>query len=207
MKSLLRRLYQHGNENHTEAIESYFYMDRNPIYSKYSIGRFTYGEPIVMEWGEGAGLKIGSFCSIADGVKIFLGGNHRIDWITTFPFNKIFDEFKEIQGHPSTKGDVVIGNDVWIGSEASILSGITISDGAVIAARSVVTKDVEPYSIVGGNPARKIKDRFSIEVAEKLLKIQWWNWDIEKIKANVPLMLSTEIERFLEENFSAKATD
>lgn len=174
------------------------YMNDKPQYSQYSIGRFTYGNPLVREWDEGAKLKIGNFCSIANDVTILLGGNHRGDWVTTFPFNITFDEFKHITGHPATKGDVVIGNDVWIGMGTLILSGVTIGDGAIIAARSVVTKDIEPYSVVGGNPAKKIKNRFSDKVIKDLLKLKWWDWEMEKINQYVPLLLSTDITTFLE---------
>ena len=171
-----------------EKVRDNLYMQNNPKYANYSIGRFTYGEPLVLEWGEGATLSIGSFCSIAPDVTILLGGNHRGDWVTTFPFNILFDDFKYISGHPATKGNVIMGNDIWIGSGTLILSGISIGDGAIIAARSVVTKDVEPYAVVGGNPARKIKARFSDETIEKLLAIKWWEWDIVRIK-NTPFLL------------------
>lgn len=198
MKKLIDQLLNRGVK--PEKDNYYFDMQNNPKYTNYSIGRFTYGEPLVLEWGEGATLNIGSFCSIAPNVTILLGGNHRGDWVTTFPFNIIFDDFKDISGHPATRGNVIIGNDVWIGIDALILSGISIGDGAIIAARSVVTKDVEPYTVVGGNPARKIKTRFSDETIENLLKIKWWDWDIEKIKNNVPLLLSRDIHKFLDTN-------
>lgn len=184
----------------SEKRDYYFNMQNNPKYTNYSIGRFTYGEPIVREWDEGTTLKIGSFCSIASDVTILLGGNHNTDWVTTFPFSVLFDEFKHIAGHPVTKGDVVIGNDVWIGTGALILSGVTIGDGAIVGARSVVTKNVEPYTVVAGNPARKIKERFSEETIKNLLEIKWWDWDLEKIKENIPLLLSPVIQDFLDKN-------
>lgn len=149
--------------------------------------------------GEGAKLKIGSFCSIADEVVIFLGGNHRPDWVTTYPFNWVFKEFDNIKGHPATKGNVVIGNDVWVGRGACILSGITIGDGAVIGANTVVTKSVDPFAVVVGNPGKMVKKRFSDEIVKKLLSIQWWNWDIQKIKEHIPLMLDNDIEKFIQE--------
>jgi len=113
--------------------------------SPVSVGRFTYGHEniAVMQWGEGCPLDIGAFCSIADNVQIFLGGNHRTDWITTFPFGHIFQKDlggENIQGHPATNGGVSIGNDVWIGRGATIMSGISIGNGAVIAANSTVVK-------------------------------------------------------------------
>ena len=171
--------------------EYYFFMADNPKFHKYEIGDYTYGEPIIEDFG--SKLKIGKFCSIARGVTILLGGEHNVFWNSTYPFNEVFDEAKEIKGHPATKGDTEIGNDVWIGTEAIILSGVTIGDGAVIAARSVVVKDVEPYTIVGGNPAKVIKKRFSAGQIDHLQSIQWWNWPIEKIKANAKVLMSAEI--------------
>jgi acetyltransferase-like isoleucine patch superfamily enzyme len=161
--------------------------------SDVEIGRFTYGyEKIqILQWGEGASLKIGSFCSIADPLTIMLGGNHRVDWITTFPFGHIFEEElggTEIKGHPATKGNVVIGNDVWIGRNATIMSGITIGDGAVIAADSTIVKDVGNYETWGGNPACKIKNRFNEDIVKELLNLEWWNLEIEVIKKIIPLL-------------------
>ena len=203
MKQFIHQVFKSRFNSHEDEQkeDNSFYMQNNSKYSNYTIGRFTYGEPLVLEWGEGKTLKIGSFCSISANVTILLGGNHRGDWITTFPFNVIFEEFRYIEGHPSSNGDVIIGNDVWIGLNALILSGVTIGDGAIIAANSVVTKDVEPYVIVGGNPAKKIKNRFDDKTIEDLLRIRWWDWDLEKIKNTIPLMLSTNIQLFLNKNF------
>lgn len=155
--------------------------------SPITIGRFTYGYQniSVFEFGEGASLKIGAFCSIAEKITVFLGGNHRTDWISTFPFGCIYqDELgtERIPGHPSTNGDVIIGNDVWIGTGASIMSGITIGSGAVIAANSNVVKDVQPYQIVGGNPARALNERFEDEIRDLLIELAWWDLPLEDIK-------------------------
>jgi len=168
----------------------------------FEIGDFTYGIPkIFFPESKNARLKIGKFCSISDEVIIFLGGNHRTDWVTTYPFMSFPDEWpeaKDIPGHPASKGDVIIGNDVWFGYGAMIMSGVTIGDGAVIGAGAVVTKDVEPYSIVAGNPAQLIRKRFDKETIRQLLEIKWWDWPIAKIKANIEVILSTDIPKILQ---------
>ncbi len=165
------------------------------------VGEYTYGQPKILHWGEKATLKIGKFCSIAEGVMIFLGGNHRVDWVTTYPFN-VLDEWaaKDIIGHPATKGNVIIGNDVWIGYGATILSGVTIGDGAVIGARAVVTQDIQPYALVVGNPAIMAKKRFNQKKIDQLLKIKWWDWSSEKIKQNVKYLCNTNVDKLLELN-------
>lgn len=172
-----------------------------------SIGEYTYGfENIaVRQWGEGAGLNIGKFCSIARSVTIFLGGNHRTDWITTFPFGHIYHEElgnQKIKGHPSTSGDVNVGNDVWIGHGVTIMSGVTIGDGAVIAANSNVVKNVGDYEVVGGNPAKKIKTRFDEKIIGKLLELKWWDLDHTQIKVIIPLLCSSANETTITELIS-----
>lgn len=176
-----------------------FFMNQNRKYSRYEIGEWTYGKPTIRSWREGTTLRIGRFCAIADGVVILLGGEHRIDWISTYPFNKIFSGAKGFIGHPRSKGDVIIENDVWIGREALILSGVTVGNGAAVAARTVVTEDVAPYSIVAGNPAKFIRFRFNNSIIADLQKIAWWNWPIAKIEEAWPLLLSSDIEAFIAE--------
>jgi len=159
--------------------------------SNIKIGRYTYGHEsmVIRQWGEGASLQIGSFCSIANGLTVFLGENPRVDWITTFPFGHIFhDELggAEIVGHPQSNGDIIIGNDVWIGRDVTIMSGLKIGDGAVIAANSTVVKDIAAYEIWGGNPAKKVKTRFSEEVINSLKQLKWWEWEVEIIKKLAP---------------------
>jgi virginiamycin A acetyltransferase len=172
-------------------------------YTKYAVGKYTYGAPIVKDWHQGSTLKIGDFSSIAENVTILLGGNHPTEWISSFPFGIVFDEFKEKHyNYPKlSKGSVIIGNDVWIGLNTTILSGVTIGDGAIVAAGSIVTKNVEPYAIVGGNPAKVIKKRFSDEAISKLLTIRWWNWEIDKIKDNLDLIMSDDINLFIDRHF------
>jgi len=140
-------------------------------YSRYEIGDWTYGAPNVVHHDQETRLRIGRFCSIAKGVTILLDGDHRTDWIATYPFSAIVDCARGCVGHPRSKGDIEIGNDVWIGRDAVILSGVTIGDGAVVAARAVVTRDVPPYSIVAGNPARIVRMRFSMRQVDALLAI------------------------------------
>ncbi len=163
----------------------------------WSIGEGSYGKPAVNRYGVDGRLEIGGYCSISQGVMILLGGEHRPDWVTTYPFNFFWPGARDIKGHPSTRGDVVIGNDVWIGQGAMILSGIRIGDGACVGARSVVSRDVEPYAIVAGNPARMIRKRFDDKQIEALLAIQWWRWPQEVIEQNLRLMLSPDTDAFI----------
>jgi len=166
---------------------------------KIRIGSYTYGTPIVKNWGEDARLTIGKFCSIAGNVQIYLGGNHRTDWVSTYPF-PAFEEFsnwKYIRNISIAKGNINIGNDVWIGNDVTILSGVTIGDGAVIGTGCVISKDVEPYTVVVGNPQIEVKKRFNNYQIAKLLYMKWWDWDIEKIKLNIPLICSNNIDNFI----------
>ena len=144
-------------------------------------------------------LKVGKFCSIACGAKfLFTSANHTMHSISTYPFPIFFEEWgldvTNITSAWDNKGDIVIGNDVWIGYEAIVLSGVTIGDGAIIGTRAVVTKDVPPYTIVGGIPAKPIRKRFSDEVISKLLELQWWNWPENRIKENMDVIQSGRIK-------------
>jgi chloramphenicol O-acetyltransferase type B len=169
-----------------------FITSKNP---NITVGRYSYGAPRFMTYTDRDRISIGSFCSIAEEVVIFGGGEHRIDWITTYPLRIALELPGALQdGHPATKGETRIGNDVWIGYGAMILSGIVVGDGAVIGAASVVTKDVPPYGIVGGNPAKLIKHRFENSAIDELLRIRWWDWPLEKIKANVHVLCSSDVE-------------
>lgn len=139
-------------------------------------------------------LIIGKYCSIASGAKFMMCGTqgHNYNWIATHPLIDI--DGSDFPGH-SWKGNTVIGNDVWLGAECLIMPGINIADGAVIAARAVVTKNVGPYEIWGGNPAKFIKKRFSGEEIDKLLQIKWWNWSEETLKKNVSLLRSSDVDK------------
>lgn len=167
-------------------------------------GRHTFGhQRIEILYGEyfgGGDLTIGNFCSIGDGVRIFLGGNHNTNWVTTFPFGHTSQDVFPYHGigHPKPGKSTVIGNDVWIANWATIMSGVTIGDGAVIACNSHITENVGAYAIYGGNPAKYLGSRFGIRIVDRLLKIQWWNWTDEKINANLELLCSPDIEKFLD---------
>jgi len=169
--------------------------------SDISIGRFTYGYDAVKvrQWDEGASLTIGSFCSLSE-MTIILGNGHRSDWITSYPFGKIYsDELIDVSipDQSSTNGNVIIGNDVWIGRKVTIMSGVTIGDGAVVAANSTVVKDVEPYSIVGGNPAKQLSYRFDHSIIQLLCRLKWWDLDLECIKVIIPKLSCTPDIRLL----------
>ena len=147
-------------------------------------------------------LIIGKFCMIASDVKFIMNGaNHLSNAISTYPFSIFgngWENAMEGKAYPN-KGNIEIGNDVWIGYNATIMAGVKIGDGAIIATNATVVSDVKPYTIVGGNPAREIKKRFSSEIIERLLKLQWWNWDIEKITKNVQNLTDLDIDK-LEKN-------
>lgn len=164
-----------------------------------SVGRGTYGIPHIYRWDNSTRLDIGAYCSIASGAMIVMGGEHRTDWVTTYPLRVLNDlPGAWSDGHPRTKGDIVIGNDVWIGLGSTILSGVTIGDGAVIGAGAVVTRDIAAYGIVIGNPAELVKYRFDEDLREALLRIAWWNWPHEKVVREVAVLSSGDVARFVE---------
>lgn len=147
-------------------------------------------------------LIIGKFCSIACGAKfLFNSANHALRSLSNYTFPLFFEEWglnkKNVASAWDNKGDIIIGNDVWIGYEAVIMAGVHIGDGAVIAARAVVTKDVPPYTIVGGTPTRKIRMRFEEETIAKLQQIQWWNWPVEKIRRSLPYIMEGTVDRLI----------
>ncbi len=177
-----------------------------------SVGDYTYyddpADPagfeknnVLFNWPEfGDRLIIGKFCSIACGTQFIMGpANHRISSVTTYPFAVFGGEWAErVPSHLSQlpfKGDIVVGNDVWIGRNSVILPGVTIGDGAIVAAHSVVARDVEPYTVVGGNPARFLKKRFREELIQLLLRLRWWDFPPEKLVEVLPLLCDTDLER------------
>ncbi|RXZ64258.1 type B chloramphenicol O-acetyltransferase [Pelagerythrobacter rhizovicinus] len=143
-------------------------------------------------------LIVGSFCSIGTGAAFIMAGNqgHRNDWISTFPFFWMPEvpAFEGARNGFLPAGDTVIGNDVWIGSEAIVMPGVTIGDGAVIGTRALVARDVEPYTIVGGNPAKPIRKRFDERQIAMLLEMQWWNWPEDRLHGAMPLLTSADVE-------------
>lgn len=181
------------------------------------IGEYTYGADTINlkrfgprsgphPWS-GSRARIGKFCSVGSGCMIFLNENHRYDWVSSYPFGvtKVTSQgltnfdIKEVRTGIMSKGngDVTIGNDVWIGNNVTIMSGVNIGHGAIITEFSHVVKDVAPYSIVCGNPAKHIKYRFSEEQIEKLLEIQWWDWPVRKINQHLPVLMSNNIDEFI----------
>ena len=137
-------------------------------------------------------VHIGRYCSLADDIEFLLGGNHHPEWVSTFPHHASTDEV-------TGRGDIEIGNNVWIGRGAVIFSGVRIGDGAIVGARSVITKDVDPFMIVAGVPARPIRLRFDEHMVERLRKIEWWNWPDEEVDRFAPLLQSGDIGRFIDE--------
>lgn len=179
------------------------FANRNDIKKNYlEVGKQTLGEVelIAKEYGK---VTIGNYCSIAPGVTI-IAGNHRVDLVSTYSFASIL-QFLSDENAPSikdhdSKGSVSIGNDVWIGHSAQIMSGVKIGDGAIIASNSVVTRNIEPYTIVGGNPAKFLKYRVEDEsLRNALCNIAWWNWDESKIKENLDKIISPDLNAFVQE--------
>lgn len=147
-------------------------------------------------------LIIGKFCSIACGAKfLFNCANHTLKSLSTYTFPLFYEEWELEKANVTSawdnKGDIVIGNDVWIGYEAVIMAGVHIGDGAIIAARAVVTKDVPAYTIVGGVPAKKIRKRFTAEEIERLQKLKWWDWPVERIRQRLPYLTRGELDKLL----------
>jgi acetyltransferase-like isoleucine patch superfamily enzyme len=164
------------------------------------IGPYTYGRPEVLGLANAVARQrvftIGSFCSIAEGVRLYLAHDHDVEAISTFPFTAMFrhlwPEAPRAGSDPIEEGSIHIGSDVWLGDQVSVMSGVKIGDGAVVAHRAVVTRDIGPYEIWGGVPARKIRDRFPPEVRDALLASRWWDLPLEQIRPLAPALLQRD---------------
>jgi acetyltransferase-like isoleucine patch superfamily enzyme len=167
---------------------------------KVSVGRHTYPKvpPVVHYPGDTGNIRIGAFTNIAEGCAIFCGGEHPTEWVTAFPIRIYLNlPGRREDGLPRSKGDVIIGNDVWLGYRSTVLSGVTIGDGAVVGAGAVVSTDVPPYALVTGIPAKVLRFRFSSEQIRDLLKIAWWEWDDSVIRARCADLSSPDIDTFI----------
>jgi acetyltransferase-like isoleucine patch superfamily enzyme len=175
------------------------YKELPQRYPEYKIGRGSYGPLEISVFGDQVNLEIGAFCSFAVGVKILLGGEHNKNWVTTYPFDRKY--FNDISLPHSTfaKGDVIIGNDVWIGTDSLILSGTIIGNGVIVAAKSIVRGVLEPYGIYAGIPAKLVGKRFEQKNIEMLETLNWWDWDDDRIKQNLHLLMCEDIQRFINE--------
>lgn len=170
-------------------------------YPKYTIGNASYGMPTVHSHHGGASLNIGSYCSIASNVQIFLGGQHRIDWVSSYPFPFFFQmdaAYKDKCLAADSKGNVIIGSDVWLCANCTILSGVSIGHGAVIANGAMVSRNVEPYAIMAGNPAKLIKWRFDEPTRKALLESAWWDWSEEEINKVMHKLCNDDLGDFLD---------
>ena len=203
----VKKIYPRSGDKETVYLKNVI-SNPNIIVGDYTMYHDTIHDPKEFETNNvlyqypinGDKLKIGKFCSIACGTKfLFNSANHALDSLSTYPFPLFFEEWnlerEKVTDAWDNRGDIVIGNDVWIGYEAVILSGVTIGDGAIIGTRAVVTKDVPPYTIVGGVPAKPIRKRFDEKVIKELLKIKWWDWTEEKIARNIENIKTGCIER------------
>jgi acetyltransferase-like isoleucine patch superfamily enzyme len=187
--NLLHRLRNWRNP----AGETRFHLAADIRRRGFRVGEYSYGRPKVRFAETGALLTIGRYCSIADRVEIFLGGNHRTSWVTTYPFDNLPDLWAprpSPEGSHVTRGGVTIGNDVWIGSGAVILSGVTVGDGAVIGAHAVVARDVAPYAVVAGNPAKEMRKRFDPDTIAALVEAAWWELPRADVERLIPLLQS-----------------
>lgn len=186
MRGLLRRLTPRGVWLAIRKRVSRFgHLQRS---GRVIMGRGSYGAPNVVTFAgdESTSLRVGKYSSIASTATFLLGGNHPLDRVTTYPLRRRFGlPTDEPDGYPSSKGDIEVGNDVWIAHEALILSGVTIGDGAVVAARAVVTRDVAPYAIVAGNPARVVGSRKGRDLAASVHAARWWDWPDARIVAHI----------------------
>lgn len=170
-----------------------YFTNKMRKYKDVEIGDYTLGKPNI--FGAKDNIQIGKFCSIAGNVSFYTATDHNLKCASVYVFKFVDNNLP--RSPLISKGKTIIGNDVWIGDSAIILDGVKVGDGAVIGARSVVTKNVKPYEVVAGVPANHIRYRFEEDIINKLLEIKWWNWPIEKIHKNVELLTSENIERLI----------
>jgi acetyltransferase-like isoleucine patch superfamily enzyme len=165
-----------------------------------TVGAHTYGNPTIHTFThDNTRLTIGSYTSIARGVTIVLGGYHPMDRVTTFPLRlRLGLDDAGVDGYPWSPGNISIGSDVWIGTNATILSGVTIGHGAVVAAGALVNRDVAPYTVVAGNPARELRSRLREDLIGPMLEIAWWNWPDETVRNRVAELSSANVAGFVE---------
>lgn len=202
-----KKIYPRANDHETVYLKNII-TDPNIMVGDYTIYNDFVSDPMLFEKNNVLyhypvnqdRLIIGKFCSIACGAKfIFTSANHTLRSLSTYPFPICFEEWgldqKQITSAWDNKGDTVLGNDVWVGYEAVILSGVHIGDGAIIGTRAVVTKDIPPYTIVGGVPAREIKKRFDDDTIKRLEKIRWWDWPYDKIKKALPFIMNGAVDQ------------
>ena len=159
----------------------------------------------IISWSDQFHVHLGKYNSIGRDCNFFLHANHRADWITTSsqlwgPVTPEVADLHMSMGHPTCKGDITVQNDVWIGAKSTIMSGVTIHNGAIIAAGSTVTKDVPPYAIVAGNPGKIVKFRFTEDQIQDLLEIAWWNWEENRIREEAMTLWSGDIEDFIKKH-------
>jgi virginiamycin A acetyltransferase len=175
-----------------------FYLSENPDYAGIEVGAYSYGRPLLLGHDNTpeTHVRIGRYCSLAHGVRILLRANHPLAGASTYPLEQIVLG-EEATDFARSRGPVHIGHDVWIGYEALILGGVTIGNGAVIGARAVVTRDVPPYGIVAGNPARLLRHRFDDATIARLEQIRWWDWPADRVRKHAALLSQGPIDEFL----------
>lgn len=173
-------------------VGDYTYYDDPEGPERFETNNVLYHFPFI-----GDKLIIGKFCALARGVRFIMNGaNHKLSGFSTYPFNIFGGGWEVVTPRPEElpyKGDTIVGNDVWLGYEALVMPGVRIGDGAIVAARSVVTGEVPPYAIVGGNPAKVLKSRFPAEAVAELLALRWWDWPVAKITRNLPAIVGADL--------------
>ena len=187
---MAQRFMRRWRERHPSPI----WLDQKKHLAGWPIGAWSYGDFQAIAFDPGDSITVGKYCSFSSGIKILLGGEHRSDCVTTYPFRYLWPEAKGLPPSRFTKGSVTIGNDVWVGMDVTILSGVEIGNGAIIGARAVVAKSVPPYGVVVGNPGRVIKYRFDSATISALERIAWWNWSDDRVREALPRLASDPAE-------------